>query len=1025
MSNQRSVPARRLLPLLGFYIFLAVSNGTMINVALPFVGEAFSADAGSYGWVVSGFMLTFGVLGAVVGRLADRFGLRRLYVFGVVVFSLLALLNAAASSLGMLIASRVLQGVGAAAMPTLGATMLVRLTPAENRGMLMGVLAGIIGIAASVGPILGGALVEIGSWRLVFLTPALGILAIPAIFWIVPAWVDEAESTASIDVIGAIQFVLGVVGVMLYATLSRSLGPLTPLPLLAGAFGLLGIMWWRSHRIEAPFLPPSLMTNAPFVSAALLGAMANAVRFGSLVLTPIFLVERSGLPPLTVGLVLLPGALGMTVAAPLAGRLADAGYTRRMAGLGLLLIGLGCGATAAAVDGPVWGVAGGMVLLGVGYASIQSPMLAAASRAVPDALAGTGNGLFMMGIFLGASLGSLLGVTALTWLPGEGDSYAGALLVLGGLILPALTLIPKLQDKPPPLVDSRALPQGDTLQPAAGGDVIDPSRAGDLARSLYRPSGDMHDSIVLPEQALDDTILRLIRQPIMILGVVEVVFTVLVVVPPWCLHWLGTPGSSPLPLLPSIGLLGVAMPLGVFMSWSAWRRKLTTRAARLVWLGTGTLPGLVALLTYLIHPEELAEFVHDMPLLLWSATVVSSAVLLNPRLSIALGVWCSAQYMAVFGAATPHLMMLSGSESLLMVLTSPLAALRRSLVLLSIGLVTAILAGLMRRSIKTMLTEQQHRLEETLHRQLLEAQSQSKSRFLADLSHELRNPLSVILSYARLLTDNPTLDAERKAQVQAILQNGLHLEAVLGDSMDTALVEGGQVRVQQEHVNLGLLLQEVGMTFQLQAEERGVRLEVGREGPERAVALADSRRLRQVLVNLLTNALKHAGAGVIQLWLSEEPQLWVISIRDDGVGMSEETQERIFEPFVRSEPPRAPGAGLGLSISRTLIAAMAGSLTVSSRLGEGTTFQVSLPRVAVEAEDVIGGPMALPDAEILSELETLAMHGDIIRIRSLIKRLSEGGEFPVFVQRVRHAADAFDDEAILMLIRSNTKASSN
>jgi DHA2 family metal-tetracycline-proton antiporter-like MFS transporter len=451
------VPARRLLPLMGIYIFLAVSNGTMVNVALPYIGAAFDASATDYGWVVSGFMLTFGVLGAVVGRLSDRFGLRRLYLLSVIAFCVLGLLNAVAPSLGALIFFRILQGAGAAAMPTLGATMLVRLTPEKDRGMMMGALGGIIGIAASVGPVLGGVLVQAGSWRLVFVVPALGLLAVPLIPRIIPDWVDEPQNTARLDIVGAAMLVLGAASLMLFATLSRTHGLFAPIPLGLLVFGttsLAALGWWI-HNAKAPFIPPELLRNTAFVGAVMLAGLANACRFGSLVLVPIFLVDLSELSPLSVGLVLLPGALAMTAMAPLAGKLADRGFTRPMAVAGIVMIIFGCVVTAFFAGGAPGGVAGGMMLFGAGYAFVQSPMLTAATRALPDALMGTGNGLFMMGTFLGAASGALAGVVALDWVPAvsllltSGGAYTNALLALGLLAAPALLLVPLIQGRDP------------------------------------------------------------------------------------------------------------------------------------------------------------------------------------------------------------------------------------------------------------------------------------------------------------------------------------------------------------------------------------------------------------------------------------------------------------------------------------------------------------------------------------------------------------------------------------------------
>jgi len=235
-------------------------------------------------------------------------------------------------------------------------------------------------------------------------------------------------------------------------------------------------------------------------------------------------------------------------------------------------------------------------------------------------------------------------------------------------------------------------------------------------------------------------------------------------------------------------------------------------------------------------------------------------------------------------------------------------------------------------------------------RHAAEAANRAKSEFLAGMSHELRTPLNAVLGYAQLLTMDGGLSARQARGLDTIHKSGQHLLELINDILDLARIEAGRTELNPEPVKLSDFLQSVVNLMRVKADEKGLAFVFdARAGLPEAV-LADERRLRQVLLNLLGNAIKFTDRGTITLRAAAEPKgpaqvLLRLDVEDTGVGMRPEELERIFEPFeqVGDMQRRSGGTGLGLAITRALVNDMGGQIRVNSEFGRGTRFRVELP----------------------------------------------------------------------------------
>ncbi len=220
--------------------------------------------------------------------------------------------------------------------------------------------------------------------------------------------------------------------------------------------------------------------------------------------------------------------------------------------------------------------------------------------------------------------------------------------------------------------------------------------------------------------------------------------------------------------------------------------------------------------------------------------------------------------------------------------------------------------------------------------------NQAKSRYITTVSHELRTPLNSILGYAQLLEEDPAIPSHRKQAVSVIRRGGDHLLSLIEHTLDIARIEGGKLRLEPRPLRFRESLQQIVHMFELQAAGKGLAFhaDLGDTVPE--VVRADEKRLRQILINVLGNAVKFTQAGRVVFRLRYAREMAVFEIDDTGPGISPEEIEHVFEPFARGSETTSGGTGLGLTISKMLTDLMGGEMTVRSELGVGTVFRIKL-----------------------------------------------------------------------------------
>jgi EmrB/QacA subfamily drug resistance transporter len=308
-----------------FGIFMIILDSTIVNVAFPTLRNEFGAPLSDAQWVLSIYVLALGITTPISGFLADRFGIKRVYLLGLGIFTLGSFLCGVAPSLWMLIAARALQGFGGGLSQPLGPAQLYRAFPVKEQGTALGLFGLVLVVAPALGPILGGWLVDIQLWRAIFFVNVpIGILGVFLGSHFLPD--HRVDQRPGFDPFGLATAVVGFGALLYAASLAETNGWTGPATLMAFFIGLLGIgasVIVELYVAKEPMLNLRLFSNRTFLNAGLVGYVATIALFGAEFLMPIYLQAFRGRTALETGVILLGVAATSAIATPLAGRLFD------------------------------------------------------------------------------------------------------------------------------------------------------------------------------------------------------------------------------------------------------------------------------------------------------------------------------------------------------------------------------------------------------------------------------------------------------------------------------------------------------------------------------------------------------------------------------------------------------------------------------------------------------------------------------------------------------------------------------
>jgi EmrB/QacA subfamily drug resistance transporter len=374
---------------------LAFIDSSAVNLTLPVIQQSLGGGFEAAQWIMNAYALMLGALVLAGGAAADRYGRKRVFAAGVLLFTLASAICGFAPNLPILVTARALQGVGAALLTPASLALLGAAYDAKGRGQAVGIWAGASGLTSAVGPVLGGWLTQTISWRAVFFIN-LPVAAIAV--WLVLANAKESKGARSgpVDWAGAAAVTLGLAAITWALTVAPKQGADAPV-LAAGALGVAALVAFIVIERSAanPMMPLTLFKSLTFSGVNALTFVLYAALGGALFLLPFELIRAHGYPPSAAGAALLPLSVGLAVLSPIAGRIASRIGARPMLIVGPLLVAAGFALMAAlSRSGSYWtSVFPGLAVLAVGAGVAVAPLTDAVLGAVADEYEGAAAGV--------------------------------------------------------------------------------------------------------------------------------------------------------------------------------------------------------------------------------------------------------------------------------------------------------------------------------------------------------------------------------------------------------------------------------------------------------------------------------------------------------------------------------------------------------------------------------------------------------------------------------------------------------
>ncbi|MCC7563240.1 MAG: MFS transporter [Methanobacterium sp.] len=351
--------------------FFTPFMGTSVNIALPTIGLDFGADAILLNWITNGFLLAAAIFAVPFGRLADIHGMKKIFTYGIIIFTVASLFCALSPSSLILIASRIIQGIGSAMIFVTGLAIITSVYPPHHRGKAIGINIAAVYVGLSLGPVIGGLMTQYLGWRsLFFLMIPFGLLVVGIVFWkLHDEW--AASRGEKFDFIGSIIYSIMLLLIMYgFSSLPKIDGWVM---LVLGVIGLLTFIKWEL-RTESPVFNIRLFKNTEFTFSSMAALINYSATFAVSLLLSYYLQYIKGFEPHAAGLILVFQPILMAVTAPLAGRMSDRFDARIIATAGMATVTIALFTlTFLDVNTPLTDIIIGLVVLGLGFGLFSSP----------------------------------------------------------------------------------------------------------------------------------------------------------------------------------------------------------------------------------------------------------------------------------------------------------------------------------------------------------------------------------------------------------------------------------------------------------------------------------------------------------------------------------------------------------------------------------------------------------------------------------------------------------------------------
>jgi EmrB/QacA subfamily drug resistance transporter len=425
------------LAAVAFGLFMIMLDNTVVNVALPAIERDLHISISELEWIVTAYALVFAALLITGGKLADLLGRRKIFVAGLVVFTLSSLACGFAPNAGFLIGARAVQGVGAALMNPATLSIITATFPPRQRGTAIGIWAGVSALALAIGPLAGGLIVDNIGWNWIFFVNvpvgALGIV-------VSQFFIDESRDTSreqSVDVPGLLTSGGGLFALSYALIEGNSKGWTSPeiLSLFAAAVVLLIGFVVLESRQRLPMLDLSLFRIPSFVGANIVALLVSLAMFGVFFFVSLYVQNILGYSPTKAGAIFLPMTLLIILIAPIAGRASDRIGSRWLMGGGMSILGVSLLLyQRVGLHSTFWTLLPAMVLGGIGMALTMSPMTSVAMGSVPVDKAGVGSGVLNSFRQVGGSLGiAVMGAILASYIHSAPGTELGKVQYVNGL----------------------------------------------------------------------------------------------------------------------------------------------------------------------------------------------------------------------------------------------------------------------------------------------------------------------------------------------------------------------------------------------------------------------------------------------------------------------------------------------------------------------------------------------------------------------------------------------------------------